>query len=379
MPPPFVFPDPYDMTDLPSDRNLNPSIQQSQQGPERHVPADKATPFTRAVFPRIVIPYKLLVANLDAVIVEQIQQAAPDTYLAVVVFGAGNKFFREHPTCNADITAFIRTLGVGDDLSNLSIAKAVPRNNPNQKRDFERPWTMVLGGAPQELKEYLVWHQTFAVHPELTFSVLPFDSGLQSWVIMNISGDAVQEGDAAKRDVLGKIKALLWHNPRFRAIADKSLAAVGIAGSCSERAYKATTSFEITYIESNNAQGIHAPIWQLTGRPLSSDPLLHEEFLASVRQQRYWVGLHMLTIDKRIVDCVWCKSNTHPAHACPFPKIPDWLGLVPTAASSPLAQAESPTNRGRGRGRGRGSGRGRGGRGDANRGRGGWQYVTRHK
>jgi hypothetical protein len=367
------------MTDLPSDRNLNPSIQQSQQGPERHVPADKATPFTRAVFPRIVIPYKLLVANLDAVIVEQIQQAAPDTYLAVVVFGAGNKFFREHPTCNADITAFIRTLGVGDDLSNLSIAKAVPRNNPNQKRDFERPWTMVLGGAPQELKEYLVWHQTFAVHPELTFSVLPFDSGLQSWVIMNISGDAVQEGDAAKRDVLGKIKALLWHNPRFRAIADKSLAAVGIAGSCSERAYKATTSFEITYIESNNAQGIHAPIWQLTGRPLSSDPLLHEEFLASVRQQRYWVGLHMLTIDKRIVDCVWCKSNTHPAHACPFPKIPDWLGLVPTAASSALAQAESPTNRGRGRGRGRGSGRGRGGRGDANRGRGGWQYVTRHK
>jgi hypothetical protein len=93
--------------------------------------------------------------------------------------------------------------------------------------------------------------------------------------------------------------------------------------------------------------------------------------------------LHMLTIDKRIVDCVWCKSNTHPAHACPFPKIPDWLGLVPTAASSALAQAESPTNRGRGCGRGRGSGRGpsrgRGGRGDANQGRGGWQYVTRHK
>jgi hypothetical protein len=82
---------------------------------------------------------------------------------------------------------------------------------------------------------------------------------------MNISGDAVQEGDAAKRDVLGKIKALLWHSPRFRAIADKSLAAIGIAGSCSERAYKAMTSFEITYIESNNAQGIHAPIWQLTG------------------------------------------------------------------------------------------------------------------
>ena len=356
MPPPFVFSDPYDMMDLPSDRNLNPSIQQSQQGPERHVLADKATPFTRAVFPRIVIPYKLLVANLNAVIVEQIQQAAPDTYLAVIVFGAGNKYFREHPTCNADITSFTKMLGVGDDLSNLSIAKAVPCNNPNQKCDFERPWTMVLGGAPQELKEYLVWHQTFVVHPELTFSVLSFDSGLQSWVIMNISRDAVQEGDAVKRDVLGKIKALLWHSPCFHVIADKCLAAVGIAGSCSKCAYKATTLFEVTYIESNNAQGIHAPIWQLTRRPLSSDPLLHKEFLASVCQQCYWVGLHMPTIDKCIVDCVWCKSNMHPAHACPFPKIPDWLGLVPTAASSALAQAESPTNRGQGHGHGCGSG-----------------------
>ena len=81
---PFVFPDPYDMMDLPSDRNLNPSIQQIQRGPEHHVSADKATPFTCAVFPCIVILYKLLVANLDTIIVEQIQQVAPDTYLAVV-------------------------------------------------------------------------------------------------------------------------------------------------------------------------------------------------------------------------------------------------------------------------------------------------------
>ncbi|KAF8229353.1 hypothetical protein L208DRAFT_1378963 [Tricholoma matsutake] len=192
---------------------------------------------------------------------------------------------------------------------------------------------MVLGGAPQELKEYLVWHQMFAVHPELTFNV-------------------VQEGDAAKCNVLGKIKALLWHNPCFQAIVDKCLATFGVTGSCSDHAYKVTTLFEITYIESNNAQGIHVPIWQLTGQPLSSNPLLHEEFLASVHQQYYWVGMHMLTIDRCIVDCVWCKSNTHPAHACPFLKIPDWLGLVPTATSSTLAQAESPTNQGRGHGHG---------------------------
>ncbi|GLB44701.1 putative RNase H [Lyophyllum shimeji] len=376
MPPAYVYPDPSSMVDLPTDEDQNPSIQTSQRGEMDHIPVDNATPFTRSVFPRVVIPYKLLVANLDSHIVEKIEESPPDTFLAVVAFGAGNKFFREHPNANSEVLTFLKTLGIGTN-PDLSVARAVARNKPNQRRDFERPWTMVLEGASDELKEFLVWQQTFAVSRDLAFNVLPFDTGLSSWVIMNISGDAVQPGDAAKHKALGEIKKVLWHDPRFRAIADKCLAAQNISGSCSERAVKATNPFNITFIDSDNAQGVHAPIWQLTGRPLSSDPAIQEEFLLNIRSHRYWVGMHMLVIDKRIVNCVWCKSDTHPSHACPFPKVHDWLGPIPTASSNALAQIDSSSSRGRGRGRG--NGRGKRGRGDTGRGgtaQGGWKTVT---
>ncbi|KAF8067088.1 hypothetical protein FPV67DRAFT_1228003 [Lyophyllum atratum] len=378
----FVYPDAFSMIGLPADQEHNPYSHTSQRGEMAHAPVDNATPFTRSVFPRIVIPYKLLVANLDLHIVQKIEESPSDTYLAVVPHGAGNKYYRDHPNANTEILTFLNTLGIGSN-SELSIAKAVPRGKIDQKRDFERPWAMVLEGASTELREFLTWQQTFAVSRTLAFSVIPFDKDLKPWVIMNISGDAVQPGTAPMIKALGEIKKVLWHDPRFRAIADKCLAALNIAGSCSERVVKATTSFNLTYIESDNAQGVHAPIWQLTGRPLSSIHDVQESFLNIIRNHRYWVGLHMLVIDNRIVNCVWCKSDTHPAHACPFPKVDDWLGPIPSAASKALAQIDGAPARGRGRGRGNGRGRGRGGRGN-DRGRGGapqdgWKTVSYRK
>ncbi|KAF8059883.1 hypothetical protein FPV67DRAFT_1674377 [Lyophyllum atratum] len=341
----YVYPDPFSMVDLPADEELNPYIQTSQRGEMEHTPAGNATPFTRSVFPRVVIPYKLLVANLDVHIVKKIEESPPDTYLAV---------------------SSLSSLGIGANPE-LTIARAVPRGKIDQKRDFERPWAMVLEGASDELKEFLIWQQTFAVSRDLAFSVVPFDKDLKSWVIMNISGDVVQPGEAAMHKALGGIKKVLWHDLRFRAIADK---------------FCATKPFNLTYIESDNAQGTHAPIWQLTGRPLSSNPDVQEAFLNNVRNHRYWVGIHMLVIDQRLVNCVWCKSDTHPAHACPFPKVNDWLSPASTAASKALAQIDGSSARGRGRGRGRGNGRGRGGRGNPGRGgagQDGWKTVTHRR
>ncbi|KAG5641141.1 hypothetical protein DXG03_005937 [Asterophora parasitica] len=244
----------------------------SQRGPEIHIPAVKCMTFTRAVFPRIVIPYTLLVQNLDADI-ETLIEADPDAYIAIVPFGAGNKYFRDNPRANANILAFIKSLELHEEGDSLSVAKALPRNKPNQKREFEKPWTMILSGAGKNLRDYLVWHQTFAVHPELTFSALPFDKDLQSWVIMNISGDLVEKSREAQVNALGAIKHKLWRNPAFRSYADRLLAAQNVAGSTSERACRATKTFDVTYIETQDSEGNPAPIWQLTGKPLTKDPI----------------------------------------------------------------------------------------------------------
>ena len=263
---------------------------------------------------------------------------------------------------------FIEQLGMEDD--DTSVAKPTPlkpRNAP--RRDFAKPWAMILGGASDALWKYLLWYQTFAVNESLTFSAVPFDKMLQSWVIMTISGDAVKETDIAKRKALSAIKSVLWVNKDFRAFADRACAFNKIAGSAAERAYHATSSFDLTYVDTCDAKGDHAPIWQLTGKPLVLDPAQHARYLHIIRSQDYFVGLHPLLIGKRHLDCSWCKSTMHPAHKCPFPLIKDWHGPCPDNVECFNKRMEANDG-----GRGKPAGRGRRGKPNDDR---GWTKVQR--
>ena len=320
MAPLFTFPDPRDMTEPPASVDENPIHQKSQRGDPPTLPPLTSTPFTRAVFPRVTIPFSTLVANLDEQLVKVVTDA-PDNHIAIVVFNAGNKYFREHPNANLEVRRFVKSLELPDQ--NVTVAKPVPKNKPNQKRDFEKPWTMIMARAGPELRSFLLWHQTFAVTPTLAFSALPFDRDAQSWVIMNISGDAVADCKDAKSNAIGVIKTQLWYNSKFRALADRCLAPLKVGESTPERAYLATTTYDLSYIETKDSQGNDAPIWQLTGKPITTDMERHKEYLGIIRSGRYLVGLHFLEIEKRFVDCAGCKLDTHPAHMCPFPKIED--------------------------------------------------------
>ena len=84
--------------------------------------------------------------------------------------------------------------------------------------------------------------------------------------------------------------------------------------------------------ETKDSRRNNAPIWQLTGKPITTDHARHREYLSIIRGERYLVGLHFLDIKKRFVDCAGCKSDNHPAHMCPFPKTEDWMGPTPDNA-----------------------------------------------
>jgi len=366
---PFIFPNAYDMTNLPTNADENPIYHKSQQGQPPTLP--QLTSIPRAIFPRVTIPFSTLVANLDEQLVKIVTEA-PDDYIAIVVFGAGNKYFREHPTANLEVRRFIKSLGLPDQ--DVTIAKPAPKNKPNQKRDFEQPWTMIMAGAEPELRNFLLWHQTFVVTPTLAFSALPFDKGVQSWVIMNISGDAVNDSQAAKNNALGVIKSHLWVDTKFRAFADRCLARLGIGESTAERACLVTMTYDLTYIEAQDSQGNDAPIWQLTGKPITSDVERHREYLGIIRGGRYLVGLHFLEIKKRFVDCAGCKSDTHPAHMCPFPKVEDWMRPIPDNVERFLKRTEGSSGK-----KGKASPSRRGGKSGSSKGgpsRDGWQTVS---
>ncbi|KAG6874734.1 hypothetical protein C0992_006789, partial [Termitomyces sp. T32_za158] len=269
----FIFPDPF--LEVSTEREDNPADQMSQREEQPHFPAVNATPFTQTPVPRVIIPYKRLTANLDQGLVDMVDQNT-DEFLAIIPFGAGPKLFKGNPTLSTKIALFLETLAIG--TNNLDVSKAIWKNRPSGRKDFETPWTLILAGASQELKEFLVWQQTFVVSQELTFSVVSFDKEIWSWVITNILGGAVRPEEEERRKALGTLKKALWENQRFRAISNRILADTGVTGGSRERAYKATASFDLTFIMTHDALGNPAPIWQLTGRPLTADYNLHTSY-----------------------------------------------------------------------------------------------------
>jgi hypothetical protein len=117
---------------------------------------------------------------------------------------------------------------------------------------------------------------------------------------MTISGDAVRDGNAAKHKVLGKIKHCLWNNTCFANFCNSILSAAGVHGSLCQKVVLATETFDLTFIPTQNSRGEDAPVYQLTRKPITTDPVLQHQWLALIRGHPggYVVDMHALIIDK---------------------------------------------------------------------------------
>ncbi|KAJ7328388.1 hypothetical protein DFH08DRAFT_319218 [Mycena albidolilacea] len=276
--PPFMYPDPADMTGLPAMKDQNPHIQESQPEPAPTVvpDVDKLTmPFTFAIYPRIVIPFGALLNNLSEAQTSEIK-ANPAGFLAIVPHGTGRLFYQEHKHANCKALAFIKTFAAaGMNIGDIDIALPIPHHKP--KSDFDGPWLMIMTGASEELTKFLTWHQMFVVNRKLSFHALRFDPDLDSWVIMTISGDAVREGDNAKCAAMGVIKKKLWHYPRFRALCNDIMTAEGVTGTIDQRVVRATDTFDLTLIHTDDQHGVSTPLYQLTAKPITRVARLHRK------------------------------------------------------------------------------------------------------
>ncbi|KAF8902962.1 hypothetical protein CPB84DRAFT_1728771 [Gymnopilus junonius] len=341
------------MDEPPLYENLNPYLHRTQMGQVPILPPNRTATYTRATFSRIVIPLDQLLQNLDLGQADAIR-ADPGHFLALVPFGAGTKFYKDHPHCARDTLQFVESLGY--ECNDLEVAKPAPRSKQVKNRDFDGPWPMIMTGHSPELRNFLLWQQTFAVTSELTFHALAFDDELRSWVIMNASGGAVKNDNPGtnrelEQKALGAIKGLLWHNTAFRQLVFHAAKADGDTTSIDYLVYRATASFDLHYVETKDGENPDkdtAPVWQLTGVPLTNDKDIHHEILNTIRSpgRSYFVGAHKLEINKRFVNCVWCKMDSHPGHRCPFPQTPDWLGPTPPTKEKDNSGPAGRSNRG---------------------------------
>jgi len=340
----------------PTHQESNPHLQSSKRGVE---PTQKAAPntkaFTCATFPRIVLPIRDLLGNIadtQRIAIEE----SPNRFLAILPFGAGMDYNTDAANRNAEAEMEDLIRGLGFDNTGLDVVKAVPKYPP--KRKYEKPWIYILEGGSPALRQFLEWQQTFSFETR-TFSVIPFDPNTESWVITNICGSIVTEDQTALKTILLTIKKTLWENPEFRRVTNKCFAEARIEGSVSERVFKATTSYTLSFIECNDSNGNRDPILQLMGKPIATNPNDHQEYLTIIRKVKFWKGIRPFESTKRAVNCACCKADTHPGHSCPFARVQGWLGPKPQAI------LDNPQNDHRGGGMERrpSSRRGRGGRG----------------
>jgi hypothetical protein len=306
---------------------------------------------------------KQLTMNLHPNLIEIINQS-PSKFLAVVPFGGGKKFNEDNIMAGAQITLFIKSLATDQECEELSVAKATPATPP--KKEFDPPWIYILEGGSPNLRQFLLWQQTFALNPKLAFTIIPFDTTSRSWVIANITGDVVTNELKTISRALGVIKNTLYNDQEYRNITYQCIAIEG-APNPIECALQSTLTFELHFV-ANQLKGDAAPMWILTGKPITLDESLHQKYLQIIRRTTFFVGMHKLEIEKRWLDCVWCKADTHPSHQCNLPETDGWLGPKPTR--SELLDLHPSSRRGRGgstnapRGqRGSRSSRPRGGRG----------------
>jgi hypothetical protein len=328
----FHFPDdPADMTDLPTDRDENPHLHVSQStavgSKPSYSPPVNAMQFTRASYPRTIIPYRDLTGNLDDNIKKAIDEEKGN-YLAILPFGAGSRYNKEFGlNLKKNLTDFLLSLGF--KIEAFDIAQVVPRTKAGRTSDFDKPWIWILECQSKRLRTYLLWYQTFAIRPDLTFTVVPFNKQLKSWVITNITGGAVRDDPQKIAEALGEIKRTLWHNEAFRRIVNDCMAERKVEGSIDERALLATKSYELFFVANKDASGAEVPMWLLTGKPITENEEKHKDYLKVIRSTKFFVGIHALLLEKKFVNCVWCKSDTHPGHACLLPQVEDWNGPKP--------------------------------------------------
>lgn len=367
----FVMPDPSENV-VPMNRDLNPHLQTSHDEKYRPnpMPDFNALAFTMATFPRPVVPKATLLANLNKIQTDAIQ-AKPDDFVAILPTGSGALFFRENPAIARDLMEFLSTLGVAaGDVEVVTPSAAV-----KQRDDFGPPYVLILTGASFELRSLLLYIQTFAISPALSFHALPFDAP-PSWFIMNISceTDLIQDTDASKLRVLAAVKSKNWGEPPWGRLVSQAWAEShpNTSKSPAECKHLATLSLEVTYVDAVTLEGRKSPYFRLTGQPISDQPQIHRQWLTLMRGVTYFVGIQQLKVFKRDDDCRWCKSDDHPSWDCPYPRVEGWFGRkIPMTQRADVAfraalhkansQKGQPSQDGRTEDNRRGRGRGRGG------------------
>ncbi|KAJ8089198.1 hypothetical protein PM082_014446 [Marasmius tenuissimus] len=374
-PPQAVPPFPVDLQDLqglPLGRDLDPAYSMTDASPAVQLAHIEHT-FSEGPFPFPSTPYHRLVHGAAPSQIREIEES-PDDYFLAQLYGGGREHREQNPDVEADIELKMNAWALGNvqvfkvdstttttrpfDGACIAIAR-VPRENTDARDFIKAKRVFSWAGGP-----HVIFHE---VKPNT-----------ESWVLMDMVSSQRLSGDQAVLDqVLVHIKMVLAAHPAFVAFVNQIAQQAGFLGTTTtERTAELMSTWYVAFIPSIRLDTTTAA-YQLRGMPPNIPTAAHRRLQSIIRDHAddfYRIGLTRFYTRKAAFDpCVLCRSENHPSHACPFPRIPGWFGLTADAIANRLRNLANAGGHGAGgngiRGRGTFRGhvtRGRGGRGRGN-------------
>ncbi|KAF4576934.1 hypothetical protein EYR36_004918 [Pleurotus pulmonarius] len=349
----------------------NPHTQSSRSGLPPLEPTASRIAYTRATYPKVIKSLDALLQGIKDTAAEA-ARANPDKYVALLIYGGGNKVKEENPSLADDIEAFLKGLAI-EGNEGLRIIDP-PKQDVNNHGEFSKPHILLLQHASPELRAYILWYQTFAFQVEgrkIAFSALKLDPEMRSWFITDMIGQAVSEDPAAIHQGLATLKGVLVTDTKFRNHVDACLAKVEPPRPIDERVRDVLDTFEIHSAQVTSREKKEVLVWQLFARPVAGNGIEFNEWRERITSHRYFIDemyeFSPRIKDKRVYDsCAFCKSDTHPEEQCPFPLVADWKGPIPKEVRAERAKRDEEAAA-KGSGRTRGGGRGGRSRGNTAR------------
>lgn len=294
-------------------------------------PAGFSVPFTDEQYEIPVISRSRLLDNIDPEQKKEVLNNA-NSYLAIVPYGAGQGWASMYPNAKETILNFIRGVDL-PGMENLDLV--LGRKAKKMDRYFDHPWPLFLSGFSKNMKDFLLDQAVFPLRePGATFFVYALDEDKPNWFWLGLKGDAVRDGEEHAIKALASFKQKVWSNDKVQRVVRNFISQnpnSDLAKNSSNVLHATvnlTESLRIVYVDTDNHRGKDDPRYIILGLPISSSKIEQESLKGQIKTiPQYLVGARFMFPDSREIGCVWCKSDLHPGHSCPYPNVGEgWYG-----------------------------------------------------
>ncbi|KAF9490622.1 hypothetical protein BDN71DRAFT_1434563 [Pleurotus eryngii] len=228
----------------------NPHTQMTCRGLSPLEPTQSHIAYTKATYLRVVKSLDSLLTEIMEATADTIR-ANSDKYIALLMYGGGNKVKEENPNLTNNIENFLLGLTI---TGNERIHVVDP---PKKKHGQE--------GRIEGRK--------------IAFSAHLFDTNVRPWFIMDIVGQAVCDDPEAIREGLMTITPALAKDTNFRNHVNACLAKVENPRSIDEHVQDTLKSFEMYSMRITNREKKETTVWQLFTNPIANNGLEFKEWL----------------------------------------------------------------------------------------------------